>query len=241
MGLVVMDLEIKEAVDESNPERGWAAARSGKLGVSVVCVYDYETDRYHFFDDYNLGEGIALLESADGLVSFNGLEFDLPCLSGVYGRSIMPRGHYDILQQVWKALGRRTKGYGLGPICERTLGVGKAGSGIGATDLWNENRVAELYTYCLADVHLTSVLFDHIMTTGHIIDINGDVLHVYNKDFPDVGGVEDDRRHGEGDLPARVSTIQGGDPTSAAQDHRGVGDGNGDQHTGDRPPQAARL
>jgi DEAD/DEAH box helicase domain-containing protein len=178
VGLVVMDLEIKEAVDESNPARGWGAARAGKLGVSVVCIYDYDTDRYHFYDDHNIGVGVDHLESADTVVTFNGQEFDLPCLSGVYGQTIRPRGQYDILQEVWKSLGKRTKGYGLGPICERTLGLSKTGAGVTATDLWNENRTAELYSYCLADVHLTTTLFDHIMTHGHIIDLNGDKLKI---------------------------------------------------------------
>jgi len=176
VGLVVMDLEIKEAVDPNDPKRDWAAARSGKLGVSVVCIYDYETDRYHFYDDFCLTEAVAHLESAECVVTFNGQEFDLPCLGGVFGRSIRPRGHYDILQEVWKALGRRVKGYGLGPISERTLGLSKSGHGIHATDLWNENRVAELYTYCAADVHLTTCLFDHIMDTHTIVGMGGDKL-----------------------------------------------------------------
>lgn len=176
MGLVAMDLEIKEGVDPNDPTRGWGAARSGKLGVSVVCVYDYDTDRYHFYDDHNLAEGVAHLEAAEGVVTFNGQEFDLPCLGGVFGQSVRPRSHYDILQEVWKALGRRVKGYGLGPICERTLGLAKAGSGSNATDLWAEGRTAELYTYCAADVHLTSLLFDHIMDTSHITGIEGDQI-----------------------------------------------------------------
>ena len=173
-----MDLEIKEAVDVDNPARGWGAARAGKLGVSVVCVYDYDTDRYHLYDDHTIGDCVAHLEGADTVVTFNGQEFDLPCLSGVYGQTIIPQGHYDILQQVWQSLGKRTKGYGLGPICERTLGLSKAGSGVHATDLWNENRLAELHTYCIADVHLTSLLFDHIMAVGHIIDLNGEALSI---------------------------------------------------------------
>lgn len=176
MGYVTFDLEIKEDVD--GRIRSWADARAGRCGVSVLCLYDSDLDQYLFFDDHNLGEGVDYLRNADVLIGFNSKEFDLPCIEGYVGEPLGDIPHVDLLQQVWSALGRRQKGYKLDDICRRTLGVGKAGSGVFATTLWAEGRVAELYTYCLFDVALTTRLVDFILKNGYIIDVDGHELEV---------------------------------------------------------------
>lgn len=173
---VVFDLEIAKPVVPGTKGKDWSDARLGKLGISVVCVWDSTTDRYRFYDEGTLDDCRAHLEAARTVVSFNGADFDIPCLSGVLGVHVRPRSHYDILQEVWSALGPKQKGYGLGPISERTLGRSKSGSGERAPDLFKAGRFSELYTYCMDDVALTRDLFLHIMETGYIIDTSGDKL-----------------------------------------------------------------
>lgn len=176
MGYTTFDLEIKEPVD--GHQRTWADARSGRCGISVLCLYDSDMDQFSLYDDHNLSEGLDYLRNSDLIVGFNSREFDIPCLEGYLGESLGSVPHLDLLQQVWKALGRRQKGYKLDDICQRTLGLGKSGSGLFASDLYAAGRFAELHSYCLQDVNLTSKLFDSILTNGYIIDVNGNPMEV---------------------------------------------------------------
>lgn len=172
-GYVAFDLELERSPEG---EEGWDAARRGELGISVACLYDSELDLYRFYDRHNLSALVEDLELAPLVVGFNSIDFDMPCLSGVVGRTPMIKGHFDILQEIWTALSGRRKGYGLGPVCERTLGLSKIGNGTRAPELLAEGRIAELYSYCLHDVFLTRLLFEHIILEGFIIDPSGDKL-----------------------------------------------------------------
>jgi DEAD/DEAH box helicase domain-containing protein len=175
MSYCVFDLEIASPIS-SHPD-GWAAARRGDLGISVLCGWDSDNDLYRFFDSHNLSEGGEWLSTFDTVVGFNSQDFDIPCLAGVLKSTPLLKGHYDILQKVWGALdSKRFKGYGLDAICKRTLGFGKVGSGEHAPQLLADGRIAELYSYCLYDVYLTRLLFEHIMYDGFIIDVSGDKL-----------------------------------------------------------------
>lgn len=166
MGVITYDIEIERSPDDV--VGGWEAARRGDCGLASVALYDTRTERYHVYDVFTLDKCIDHLNSADLLVGFNSIEFDTPCLEAVAGQAIdVPQ--YDILQQVWKVTGGRRKGYGLGPICERTLGIGKSGTGEHAPKLYQEGRYAELYDYNINDVHLTRQLYNHIAEHGWII------------------------------------------------------------------------
>lgn len=152
-------------------------ARRGELGISVVCTYSFTEDSYKFWDDHNLEDLPDYLLSHDVLVSFNGIGFDIPCLSGYMAQGIPLNGHYDILAEIWNAVEesqRYQKGWGLGPTCERTLGLSKTGKGDACHELVAAGRWAELYSYCLNDVALTKKLFQHIMATGYVISPDGD-------------------------------------------------------------------
>jgi uncharacterized protein YprB with RNaseH-like and TPR domain len=172
MGLMVLDIEVETAVTN------WNEARKGANGVSVVCLYDEEEDNYFFYDSQCFEVMVAHIEQADPLVTFNGKEFDIPCLEGASGFQICPRSHVDLLQVIWAALPTKKKGFGLGKVCERTLGQSKRGAGAHAPQLWNEGRYAELYTYCAHDVSLTYALYLHILEEGFIIDPDGEKLHL---------------------------------------------------------------
>ena len=172
-----MDLEVE--TDVSN----WDEARAGKNGISVMCIQDIETGIYTFYGGQTLEDGAAHLESADCLVTFNGKGFDIPCLEGVLGRSLRLQGQYDVLEEIWKALGEeKVKGTGLGPTCERTLGIGKLQTGAKAPELAQSGRYPELYSYCLHDVYLTSVLFQHIMDFGYVIGPDGEKIQMRSID-----------------------------------------------------------
>jgi DEAD/DEAH box helicase domain-containing protein len=171
--MVVVDVEIKLPVTK---KEDWKAAREGKLGLSIACVYDTTDDRMYFYDEHTLSDLIHHLETADLVVSYNGQAFDLPLLEGMVGRPLDIRRHCDVLQEIWCALNGRYKGYKLDEVAIRTLGYGKTGSGDHAPTLFAAGRIAELVQYCSDDVYLTYVLYEHIRANGAIVDMDGNLL-----------------------------------------------------------------
>jgi uncharacterized protein YprB with RNaseH-like and TPR domain len=178
--IITFDMEIAIPVEELIG--GWSDARVGAAGVSCVCLHDTDTDRYHVYDEFTIEKCIDHLNSADLLVSFNGKGFDVPALEGTTGLEIFA-DHYDILDQVWQALGKRQKGWKLGEIAPRTIKLEKSSTGEHAPVLYRQQRFGELVDYCINDVHITKKLFDHILMVGSVIDPNGGELLI---DHPDV-------------------------------------------------------
>lgn len=166
-----MDLEVE------TPVSNWDDARAGKNGVSVMCVMDIDTGVYSFYGGETLETGAVHLENSDCLVTFNGKGFDIPCLEGVLGRNLRLKSQYDILEEIWAAMEtEKVKGTGLGPTCERTLGITKLQTGTKAPELYQQGRFPELYSYCLHDVYLTFMLFTHIVANGFVIGPDGDKI-----------------------------------------------------------------
>lgn len=170
--LLTFDIEVETPIED------WEAAREGQNGLSSMVIYDTATTRYHLYDRRTLDVAVEHLETADMLVSFNGIGFDLPIIGAVSGHDmskVVGIQHYDILLYAWEAVGGRQIGFRLAQIAERTLGFGK-NSGKTAPLLVSEGRFAELYDYNLQDVWLTRKLFNHILDYGWIKDISDDIL-----------------------------------------------------------------
>mgnify|MGYP001593743352 CR=1 FL=1 len=178
MGIICYDIEIAEEV-----QGDWDAAKRGEKGVSSVVLYDSDTERYHLYDENTIDECMDHLNSADLLVGFNCEEFDKPCLQGYTGTLII-RPQFDILLSIWQALGgRRTKGWRLDNVCERTLNLRKNGNGESAPKLYAEGRFGELFDYNLNDVFLTRKLFNHIVAYGTVVGPDGLPLQLV--EYPD--------------------------------------------------------
>lgn len=188
MHFVVFDTEIALPV-ESCP-KGWEGARRGDCGLSACVIWDSITQRYHIYDKFTLNDAIRHLESADLIVGFNSDNFDLPLLESMYKGAMQIPPSYDILQAVWDEIGKK-KGYKLTDICERTLGLKKSGSGEFAPTLYKQGRFAELFDYCLNDVHITRMLFEHIRKEGYIIDTEGERLYLSNDSHGNFGTTDD--------------------------------------------------
>lgn len=172
---IVYDLEIQKQPDECMG--GWEGVRRGEAGISCVVLYDNHTDRFHVYDEYDLEDCVKHLNSADILVSFNGIAFDTPILQSIVGQDVLPE-QYDILAEVWSALPTRTKGYKLGDICSR-LGLGeKVNNGSSAIELYANGRFGKLFDYCCQDVALTRDLARHIGRHGYIISPDGEYLQL---------------------------------------------------------------
>lgn len=143
--------------------------------MSALVISDSQTERMHLYDKHTLEGAVAHLNMGDLLVGFNSSNFDTPCIEGVTGLRV-ERPQYDILAEVYRALGHREKGYSLDAIAGRTLGFHKSGDGASAPELAARGRWAELFDYCMNDVHLTRSIYNHIVDLGYIVDINGERL-----------------------------------------------------------------
>lgn len=176
MKILTFDLEIAKPVPElANGKLDWGAALAGECGCSVLCVHDSDDSRYHFYDKHTLRDGIDHLNTGDLLVSYNGKAFDSRVLESLSRVTVVDK-HYDILDHIWRSLGKREKGYRLGDVAERTIGKTKADGGEHAPILWRKKRYADLYTYVTADVALTRDLFNHIIDVGWVRDTSGHEL-----------------------------------------------------------------
>lgn len=173
MRLLTFDLEIIS--DPYKHPDTWEGARRGECGVSCVSVYDTQAVRNFIYNEHDLEACVEHLNDADLLVTFNGIEFDTPCLESVTGMSILPE-QYDILHEVWRSLATREKGYRLGEISERLHVGSKNGDGARATDLYREGDFRRLYNYCRNDVELTRSVANFINLNGFIYRPDGEPL-----------------------------------------------------------------
>ena len=147
--------------------KGWGD--HANMGVSVLVAYDYAEDRYRVFTGGDLDGFAALCADRYPLVGFNNIDFDNRVLA-VPGIVIEPGRCYDILAEIWRSLGKRTKGYRLDDCARANLGAAKSGNGALAPVWWQQGKIGAVVDYCMQDVLLTKRLFDRIVETGAITD-----------------------------------------------------------------------
>jgi DEAD/DEAH box helicase domain-containing protein len=180
--VITWDVEIEIPVSEHR--EGWAGAKRGECGISSVALYDTFTERFHLYDDITIVKCMEHLNSADLLVGWNSLDFDLPCITGFSGIRLEPP-HYDMLHEVWEAGAKREKGvWRLGATCLRTIGLDKSGTGEAAPELAQAGRYAELFDYNINDVHLTRRLANYVHEHGHLIGPSGKPLAIRSPGAP---------------------------------------------------------
>ncbi|MFH1244245.1 MAG: ribonuclease H-like domain-containing protein [bacterium] len=153
MKLVVFDVETKKAFDEVG------GYHPDKLGVSVSGLwYGEEGDggTLRGFREEEFPEMFKIFESADRIVGFNSIDFDMPALSPYYLGDLQKLPNFDMLQEVEREVGYRVK---LDALAKETLGVQKGGSGLDAITYFHEGNWSKLTKYCLQDVMITRDLY----------------------------------------------------------------------------------
>ena len=182
MKTVIYDIEIEKAILGKDETRikgieycdGFRDFEN--MGVSVIGACEYETGRYRVFCKDNFDEFQKLVNDADFVVDFNGVQFDAPALAAV-GITIPAEKQYDILREIWEAEGHDpdvfTKethlGYGLDACCVANFGAKKTGNGAMAPVFWQNGEIGTVIDYCLNDVKLTERLFGLIDGEGCIV------------------------------------------------------------------------
>ena len=154
MRQIFFDIETKNTFAEAG------AREPEKLDLSVVAIYDSETDKYTSYSQEELGTLWPILEKADMLIGFNTDHFDIPLLNKYYSGDLTKIRSLDLLKEVKKSLGRRIK---LDTLAEATLGKNKLADGLSAIRWWREGKYDKVREYCIEDVRITKELYDYAL------------------------------------------------------------------------------
>lgn len=157
-----------------------------------VCAasYDSETNWVYHYGPTQLELLVQHLEEAAVVVSFNGKGYDIPVIENLIGRPLVLKQHIDLFEMIVAVTGD-LKGYGLEAVAKTTLGRGKLGKGVWASELYEralkggEDGAAalfELVGYCGGDVRLTRDLLLFVREYSYILSPKG----IVNLILPDV-------------------------------------------------------
>lgn len=198
--MIIYDIEIANAIlgrGEAKKEnihycQGWKDFAN--MGISTICCYDYDSDRYRVFCQDNLADFEELVRKTDMLVGFNSIAFDnniLACVLPGLTKEYLDSKSYDILVEIWDGAGLKREfsypshiGYSLGAM-SKVNGIisGKTGNGTEAPVWYQSGQFGKLIDYCLSDIWLTKNLLDKIVDTGRLTnpkmskDISGELAH----------------------------------------------------------------
>ena len=150
--------------------------------LTVVAIHDSETGEYASYFKEELPRLWPLIERADQLIGFNSNMFDIPLLNRYYPGDLSHIHSLDLLSEVQNVLGRRIR---LQSLAEATLGRGKKGDGLAASEWWKEGKKDKVAEYCIEDVRLTRELYEYAIKHGvlkykdlrDIRDIKMDTTH----------------------------------------------------------------
>lgn len=127
------------------------------LDISLVGIYDSETDSYDSFLEEDLPRLWNILESADVLIGYNSDHFDMPLLNKYYPGDLTRIKSVDLMKEISNSCGRRLA---LDAVAEATIGAKKSGHGLQAVQWWKEGKIEEIRKYCLQDVKVTKEVYD---------------------------------------------------------------------------------
>lgn len=157
MKRIVFDIETKNTFFDVG------ANDPSLLDISILCIYDSETDVYTSYLEEDFPKLWPILEQADILVGYNSDHFDIPLLNKYYPGDLTHIKSVDIMAEIRKALGRRI---GLSHIAKATLNKGKIGHGLEAITWWKKGEIEKLKKYCEEDVRITNELYEYIKQNG---------------------------------------------------------------------------
>lgn len=154
MRTIVFDTETRNVFSDV------ASNDPAALDLSVVCIWDSQTDSYSHYFQEDLPKLWPIIESADALVGFNSDHFDIPLLAKYYTGNLGNILSIDIMKAVKESLGRRIK---LDSIAEATLGKKKIGHGLEAIVWWRNGELDKLVKYCIEDVKITKEVYEYAL------------------------------------------------------------------------------
>ena len=171
MRKLVFDIETKNIFQDVGSNN------SEDLDISVVGIYDYETDKYLTFTQEEFDKMWPYFQRADVLITFTGEHFDIPLLNKYYKKTglgdLKTIRSLDVLKEIKTQYGRRMK---LDQIAEGTFGINKSGDGFDAVVWWRQGKIDEIRKYCLLDVKITKDVYEFAMKNKKLIFKEGPFL-----------------------------------------------------------------
>lgn len=168
MKYIVFDIETRnlfEDVGSNNP---------ADLDISVLSIYNSETNKYSSFLLEDLPRLWPIIESTDALVGYNSDHFDIPLLNKYYPGDLTHIKSIDIMVAIKESLGRRLK---LDNVASATLGTRKSADGLQAYHWWKEGKIDEIIKYCEQDVKVTKDLYEYILENKKLLYRDGPKKH----------------------------------------------------------------
>jgi len=167
MRKLIFDIETKNSFQEAGSND------PADLDISVVCVYNYETDQYDSYQEKDFKNLWPIIEKADMLIGYNSEHFDTPLLNKYYPGDLTKIKNLDILKEIKNSLGRRIK---LDTIAEATLGKKKTGHGLEAITWWKNGEIDKIIKYCLEDVKITKEVYEYALKNSSLKYKDGNEL-----------------------------------------------------------------
>jgi DEAD/DEAH box helicase domain-containing protein len=159
MRKIIFDIETQNTFQEVGSSDVTA------LDISVVCIYDSQTEQYSSFMVDELHKLWPILENTDMIIGYNSDHFDLPLLNKYYQGDLFQLHSLDILNEIREAAGKRLR---LDQIAETTVGAGKTGHGLQAVAWWKQGEIDKIIQYCLDDVRITKEVYEYALKEGHL-------------------------------------------------------------------------
>lgn len=167
MKQVFFDVETQKSFDEVG---GYFPQ---KLGVSFVgvCIRDgfSGSGELKGFFEKDLPDLWPILETADVVIGFNSIGFDLEVLRPYYTGNPDQWNMLDLMLRFKDSVGHRIS---LDAVAQETLGIGKSGNGLDALRYYRNGQLRELASYCLKDVAITRDVYDYGRTHGSLKFVN---------------------------------------------------------------------
>jgi len=160
MRVIIFDIETQNTFDEVG------SSDPADLDISCVVIHDSQDDQYKSYLLDELDKLWEVLESADLLVGYNSLHFDLPLLNKYYMGDLASIPHLDLLKEIHGSLGRRIK---LDDVASATLGVKKSADGLQAVLWWKQGNIDDIVKYCIQDVKVTKGVYDFAKDNGFLL------------------------------------------------------------------------
>jgi DEAD/DEAH box helicase domain-containing protein len=164
MKKIVFDIETKnifQDVGSNDPV---------DLDISLVGLYDYETNKYETFIEEEFDKMWPYFQKAEQLITFNGEHFDIPLLNKYYKKAglgdLTQVNSLDLLKEVRNSYGRRMK---LDQIAQGTFGINKSGNGLEAVAWWRSGEIDKIRKYCIDDVKITKDVYEFAMKNKKIM------------------------------------------------------------------------
>ncbi len=158
---IVLDLETQKSFDEVG------GRNFSQLGVSLVGIYSYATQKFEAFRETELAQLETRLSEASRIIGFNTNRFDFPVLQPYMKYlNLAKLPSLDLLQELETILGHRVS---LNSVAQATLNVGKGGSGLDAIAYYRSGDFASLEKYCLQDVRITRDVYEFGKLNGQVL------------------------------------------------------------------------